>query len=111
MPIVIPLRPNLPSYDEQIQLDGVLYTLQVKWNVRYSTWFLTVLDGNADTVLVGGKAIRANFPLAPYTTARQPPGAQVPVDTSQQGLDPVLTDLGTRVHLLYFTAAELGLPQ
>lgn len=110
--VVIPLPGNtgdLPFFDLQAVLDGVTYTLQFRWNVRLGAWFVTVLDGEGATVIVGDTALRVAFPLNAYFTGRQPPGAFVLMDTAGAGVDPGLVDLGQRFKLVYFTAAALGL--
>lgn len=99
----------LPFFDMVVPLDGVNYTLQFRWNVRASAWYLDVLDEPGTTVLLAGLKIVADWPLAAYTTARQPPGLFVAVDSSGANIDPTLEDFGVRVNLLYFTATELGL--
>lgn len=110
--IEIPLSEGapLPFFDVQAVLDGVTYTLQIRWNVRASSWYMDVLDEAGGTVVAGGAGHRlvANWPLGAYRTGRQPPGAFLCEDTSGQDLDPALADLGTRCRLLYFTASELG---
>jgi hypothetical protein len=113
MPITvdIPLSQGapLPYFDMQTLLDGVTYTLQFRWNVRCSAWFLDVLDEAGQTVVMAGLKLVADWPLAAYRTGARLPGALVFVDTSGNGQDPGLTDLGIRVLMLYFSAAELGL--
>lgn len=109
MSVVVPLRNGLPFFDVQAQLDGVTYTLELRWNVRATAWFLNVLDEAEQNVFLAGLKLVANFPLAAYVTGRSPPGALVCVDTSGQGADPGLNDLGARHQLLYYSKAELGL--
>jgi hypothetical protein len=113
MPLRIPLDngpPNvLPFFDVQVDIDGGTYTLQLRWNVRLAAWFLTVLDEEGATVLIGDSALRVGGPVKPYFTGRIPAGAFVPVDTSGGQVDPGYSDLGVRVQLDYFTATELGL--
>lgn len=107
--VVVPLRSDLPFFDLQAVLDGTTYTLQFRWNVRCSAWFMDVLDETADNVLVGGLQLVVDFPLGVYQTGRNPPGVFMLIDASGLGLDPGINDLGQRVRLLYFTAAALGL--
>lgn len=122
MSIVIPLRGDLPFFDLGAELDGVTYTLQVRWNPRAAAFFLTVYDEPGENVLLGDARMVADYPLYSHRVDRQPPGALVVVDTSGAGEDPsaeVLVDpdnnpsfvstFGSRHVLLYFSAAELGL--
>lgn len=109
--IDIPLSEGapLPNFDMQAALEGVTYTLSFRWNVRWNAWYLDVLDEAGDNYIVAGIKLVADWPLSTYTVDRQPPGAFITVDSTGQGVDAALTDLGVRVSLLYFTAAELGL--
>lgn len=99
----------LPFFDFQVPLDGVTYTLQVRWNVRASSWYMDVLDEQGQVVFLAGLRLAANWPLAAYNTGRSPPGSFVVMDTAGEGADPDIASLGIRHVLLYWTAAELGL--
>lgn len=109
MSLTIPIVPGDAFFDLQAVLDGVTYTLQFRWNVRLEAWFMDILDEQGVTMLLAGLRLVANWPLGAYNTGRQPPGAFVAFDTSGEGLDPGLDDLGDRVQLKYFTAEDLGL--
>lgn len=106
---VIPLDPTLRYFDFQAPLDGVTYTIELRWNQRIAAWFIRVLDEQGDGVLMGDTKVVANWPIAAYFTGRQPPGAFVFVDSTGAGIDPGLNDLGARVIMTYNDAAELGL--
>jgi hypothetical protein len=109
--IDIPLSEGapLPFFDMQASLEGVTYTLQFRWNVRNSAWYLDVLDEAGESILVAGVKVVADWPLSAYTVDRQPPGVFIAADTTGTGTDPALTDFGVRVVLLYYTSTELGL--
>lgn len=111
MPVLleIPLSEGapLPFFDFQTSLDGANYTLQFRWNVRAASWYLDVLDEQAQVVQLAGLRLAANWPLALYNTGRSPPGAFSLVDSAGDGADPDIASLGVRHKLLYFTAAEL----
>jgi hypothetical protein len=109
--IDIPLSEGtpLPFFDMQAPLEGVTYTLQFRWNVRNSSWYMNVLDEQSETVFIAGIRLVSNWPLAAYNTGRSPPGSFVVVDTGGEGADADISSLGIRHLLLYFTAAELGL--
>lgn len=109
LPIPLVDGAPLPFFDMQAQLESVTYTLQFRWNVRASAWYLDVYDESATTVLLAGLKLVADWPLAAYTTQRQPPGALVVIDSSGNGTDPTLTSFGIQHGLFYFSAAELGL--
>lgn len=108
MPSFIPLRSDLAAFDLQVVLDGLTVTLDFRWNTRALAWWMTVLNDEADTVLVGNTRVTVDFPQNAYLTGREPPGLFIFVDTSGQGRDPGLTDLGNRVQLTYTSAEELA---
>lgn len=108
LPLLIPLRSDLPAFTTQVQLEGTTYTLSFRWNTRGQAWFMVVLNDEADTVLVGETRCVVGFPINAYLTGRQPPGVFVFDDTSRQGKDPGLTDLGGRVQLVYLPSTALA---
>jgi len=97
-----------PFFDLQVTLDDATYTLEFRWNVRLGAWFMSILDEQGTTQIMSGIRLVANWLLSPYTIGNLPPGAFVAWDTSGQGLDPGLGDLGSRVKLIYITQAELA---
>jgi hypothetical protein len=107
----IPL-PQPPIYDLtfQVELDQVTYTLTFQWNVRDGGWYLTIADAVGNPIL-GSQRVVVDFPIGlnqSYNPS-MPPGSIQFIDTSGQGLDPALdgSDLGGRVQMLYFDAAEI----
>lgn len=98
-----------PFFDLQVTLEDVTYTLEFKWNVRLSAWFMSIYDEQGTTPILVGLRLVANWLLGSYNTGAQPPGAFMAFDTSGQGLDPDFAALGDRVQIVYFTSTELGL--
>lgn len=102
--VIIPVSTH-PHHELQVKLDGVVYTLELRWNRRDSGWYLTVKD-EADAVLVASRRLVCDWPIVGLR--EQPPvlpGQLWVYDTSGEQLDPTLEDLGTRVLLLYEEAA------
>ncbi len=46
--------------------------------------------------------------ISPLVNGRSPPGLLMAYDTSGEGIDPGLTDLGQRVQLIYYTVADVA---
>ncbi len=107
MPSEIVFVGDSSFFNIQAPLDGVTYTLQFRWNVRLSSWFMDVLDEQGINVLLAGLRLVINWPLALYQTGRTPPGDFLVFDTSGVGIDPGLNDLGDRCRLWYFSQGEL----
>lgn len=105
----IPL-PNPPIYNLtfQVELDGTTYSLTLYWNPRDESWYITIADSSNSPILSCQRCVVA-YPIGlnqAYNTSL-PPGSLQFQDTSGQGLDPGQTDMGARVILLYFDAAEI----
>lgn len=107
MPITIPCKPDLTHYDMQIVLSKVTYTLEFKLNTRDGTWYMNVQDQTEDPIISGARIV-VDWPLAFRTTdPRRPNGVFIATDTTGKQLDPGEGELGGRVQLQYFDAAEL----
>lgn len=115
---IVPSTPTLPFLDVVVALDGVNYTLQLRWNTRATrtlldgteeegAWFLTILDEPGNTIIRGDVKLVADWPLYRVTADREPPGLLMAIDTSGQGIDPGFDDIGRRVVIDYITEAEL----
>ena len=112
MSIIVPIpttSPTDPIFDVQAPLDGVTYTLHFEWNDRVGAWFHMVLDADAQVVLLGSQKVVSDYPLGLNSSNRPFPGYLIARDTSGQGADPGFDDLGARVIIDYFTAADVDL--
>lgn len=116
---IVPQTPPLPFFDFVAELDGVAYTIQLRWNPRAErvladgteeagAWFLTILDEPGNTIILGDVKLVIDWPLFRVTANREPPGFLMAIDTSGVGIDPGLDDLGVRVVLDYITEAEIA---
>jgi hypothetical protein len=98
---IIPTRTDSEHYEEQVELDGVVYGLKFAWNHRASGWFLSLAKQDG-TPILSGLRIVADWPLLHYCSHPDKPGGNLmAMDTSGAGLDPGLTELGSRVLLMY----------
>lgn len=104
-----PQDPPLSHFTVTVPLDGTTYTIALHWNDVDTSWYATILDEPGQTVLAGAWRVTADWPLFRSQVQRHPPGLLMCVDSSGQGLDPGLSDLGAgaRCPLIYFTQAEL----
>ena len=108
MSVTIPLRSDLPHYAFQCELENVTYSFEVLWNPQSASWMLSISTAD-DQPIVMGMPIVIDWEWAGrYVDPRLPPGVFMAQDTSGQGLDAGRDDLGSRVILLYFTAAEVA---
>lgn len=102
----LPCDSSVTDYVFQCDLDAVTYGFRFRWNERLAAWFMDILDVSANP-LVTNLRVTVGYPLASraqYNTAL-PPGLLIATDTSGADIDPGLTELGTRVQILYFSDA------
>jgi hypothetical protein len=105
---LLPTRTDYPHYAFDIKLDGTPYHFDFDWNHRDSSWTFSVssIDG---TPLVVGRKVVVGFPLlSRFKNPKLPPGVLLALDTSNAGVDPGETELGTRVQLVYMDKADLA---
>jgi hypothetical protein len=106
--LILPtLTDGTPWYDFSIDLDGRTFLLEFHWNARDVAWYLTIYDQDENLLLAGRKLV-LDFPLlARFMNPMLPAGEFFVVDTSAANEPPGLTDLGSRVVLLYVEQADL----
>jgi hypothetical protein len=106
VPLPNPMPVNLTI---QAELDQVTFTLTFYWNDRDNAFYLTIADAQNNPILASQKVV-VNYLIGwkqRYNTA-MPAGQLQFQDTSGQGIDPqAVSDLGTRVILLYYDLAEM----
>ena len=105
--LVLPtLSDGTTDYRFSTTLDGSTYQFQFDFNGRDGFWYFMLLDANG--VQLCARKVVVGFPLiARFSNTALPPGSIYAVDTSGQQAEAGLTDLGTRVLLLYFPWADL----
>lgn len=103
----LPLRTDLPHYSFSMELDGVAFVLEWRWNARAGFWFFSLLDAEGTPLVVGRKVV-PDFPLlARFRDPRLPRGLLMVQDTTGKGTPPGVNELGSRVVVLYADVAEL----
>jgi hypothetical protein len=108
MPLIVPTRSTGPLRQQVTALEGTDYILTFAFNRRDGYWYLDIADQDAVPISLSRKCVVNVNLLRRCADTRKPPGALILVDTSDTDLDPGLDDLGTRVDLVYYTAAELA---
>ncbi len=92
---------DLAPYDFQVELDGVVYTVGLRFLERTQRWLydLSTADG---TVLLQGQPVLNAYPLLQrFQDGKLPPGDLRAVATSEPAREANADELGTRVLLLY----------
>lgn len=108
MSLVLPtLTDGTATYSFRVSLEGVTFRFDFRWNTTAGAWFFDVYS-DEDVLLLAGRKVVLGIPLlARFRDPRLPAGDMNAVDTTGADLEAGFSDLGTRVKLLYFTAAEL----
>jgi hypothetical protein len=108
--VEIPTRNDLPSYQQQVTLDGTSYIVALYFNPRINNgqgkWFVTLADQNAN-MLVGPVPVVVSWPLFDrFTDLVDLPGTIFAFDTAGNDEDPGQFELGGRVRLFYLEAGS-----
>lgn len=99
--VIIPTRSDIPCYDFQITLDGVILNLEFAWSDRMSVWAMNIFDINS-VAIVTGIPLFTEFPLLyKEKDTRLPKGNWFCVDTGNEAKNPGRDDFGSRVLLYY----------
>lgn len=107
---VIPVRTDIYSYTERLQLDGQVYILGLHWNPRMGaagTWLLDLSDAVGNNLLMGVPVVNG-LPLTALfqgVISGLPPGDFLVIDESGQQRDPDLANFGQGVFLEYNSVA------
>lgn len=107
---VLPVRAGVPHQQFQVDLDGVPYNVELRWNERAPAWVMALRDAS-DTPLLQGVRVCLGPALLPHRRAATfPPGELLAVDTDSSGIDPGLDELGAdaRVKLVYLDVADVA---
>jgi hypothetical protein len=104
--LTIPVRAGVPHQRLFVELEGVTYGLELRWNETAAAWFASVLDRDG-AVLLAGRRVAIGLPLTIRSAhdLRLPPGHLLAIDTAGTDAEPGLADLGERVKLLYIEAS------
>lgn len=108
--VILPTRTDgAQRFSYRVALGSInpqTYGLEYFWNERDQSWSFTISD-SAGTLLFS-KKITVGTPLTwRYGNARLPKGEFLAIDTSNQDLDPGLTDFGSRVLFTFTDVADL----
>ena len=100
--LVLPVRSDFKAYDFQIDLEGVIYTLDFGFNTRSGRWYMSIYDQAKENLLVGDIPILINTPLHDqYIKESLPPGRFIAVDETGQNNEATVDNFGIDVLLFY----------
>lgn len=107
MSLVLPtLTDGTEAYDRRIQLEGVEYSFQLRYNLRRELWSFSIVGADGSAILTG-QTVHVGIPLN-RRAVRGPPGMLIAVSETDDLASPTLHELGARVKLCYVTRDELA---
>ena len=91
-----------PNYEIEVELDGVSYRIDLRYNSRQESWFMTLKDA-AGTILRAGISVVSGFPLLQRMKDQtRPDGDIMAMPIAVDSIDAAnLEQLGTDVVLTY----------
>lgn len=113
MPVVVPIVAGDTHQKITTAIDGETYVLRVRWNTSDAAWYLDAWERDGTTAIAYGVKIVVGIMLGATVQHQLFMGGMFAWDTSGEGLDPGIGDLGGRVLLVATTAGDrtlLGQP-
>lgn len=106
MSIRLPIKQEGSHFAFSTQLDDLAFGFEFRWNDREEAWFMSVKDGEGESIVDGVKVV-VNIPLLNFfTDPRLPIGVLMALDTAGNNQDAGFADLGRRVVVSYAPASE-----
>lgn len=99
----VPLRTDIYAYTQKTTIEGVVYTLGLRYNARMERWVLDIMDA-AGTMLLAGVKMLVNYPVTRRFIGRVaglPEGHFMVVDETGQARNPTQDNLGDDIKLIY----------
>lgn len=102
--------PSAPRWVQDVALDGEVYTLRGRYNVRWDSWVMDIETADGEPILTGIRLV-LNLPLfSPHRyDDRLPPGELLVVSPRELDThDPQRNDIGddADMRLVYVTADD-----
>lgn len=108
MILELPLRADIPAYTQRMDLEGVTYIFQFRYNGRMDRWFMSILNSDNEPILMGA-IIVGEYPLTLRFYGGRlaiPPGLFITYDEKGLGRTPGRGDLGTDIQVIYSESGD-----
>jgi len=104
--VTIATRADFPSYNQRVELDGVIYNLIIRYNERMKRWILDIQDQEETDIIIGLVMLSGVPLLQQYVKTDLPPGDFILLHRDATDINAERLDLGDEVTLYYFDADE-----
>lgn len=104
----LPTSTTLPYYEFEVELDGVEFKLEFRFNDRDDAWYMSILDSEDTLLRAGLRVVNSWLLLRLWAEATRPDGEIASVNQGQVLAPPTLNQLGAEVVLTYLDAAEVA---
>lgn len=101
----IPTSTSNPHYLQSVQLSGVTYQLEIRYNTRMQRWVLNLADSVGGPIVSGVVMLTQRNLLGQYTTLSVPPGVLFCYNATNSALQPSLSSFLVDTSFLYFDPA------
>lgn len=100
-------NPEDTLYHATVDLDGVSVRMTLRWMDRTASWYLDLEDPTGEAIVRGVRVV-THWPLwVRLRDDRRPPGQLLALSLTDDDSPAGRDDLGSRVVLVYYTAAEI----
>ena len=106
--LVLPIRSDYKAYDFQVDLEGIIYTLDFGFNTRSSRWYMSIYDQAKENLLIGDIPVLINIPLHDqYIDENLPPGRFIALDETGNNKEATVDNFGTDIKLFYQESGDV----
>ena len=107
---ILPVRAGVPFQSFQVDLDGVPFNFEIRWNERAPAWVMALRDAQGLVLREGIRLCLGTPLLPPQRPATFPAGELLLVEDEGEGVDPGENELGAdaRVRLVYLEAVDVA---
>ncbi len=96
-----------PNQTVQAQLGDAFYVVGWRWNARDGAWYFSLSDVDGAPIVSGVRVVLNVDLLSSASATGRPKGAIAVLAPSGSATEPGLTDLGTRVKVVYVAPEEM----
>lgn len=97
----IPITNEFPAQIFSIELNGLIFFLDFKFNGRSGRWLMDILDSTKVIILHGIPLLDENDMIGRFVNTGRPPGDFLVLDTQGEQISPDLDTIGDRVKVFY----------